>query len=116
MTHAPGNLSARVIFYLPKSESAEWAHTDLWRSAAAIPGVEVREDRDNEIATQFGAFTSGQTLLFDREGRLMFRGGITAFRGHSGDNAGRDTILALLEGPARALQATPVFGCSLRGE
>ena len=116
MTRAQKNLSARVLFYQPKSESVEWVRTDLWRSAAAIPGVEVLVDPENAIAARFGAFTSGQTLLFDRDGRLMFRGGITASRGHSGDNPGRDVVLALLQGPKAPLQATPDFGCSLRGE
>ena len=116
MTRAQKDVSARVLFYQPKSESAEWVRTDLWRSAAAIPGVEVLADPENAIASRFGAFTSGQTLLFERNGRLMFRGGITAARGHSGDNAGRDAVLALLHGPQAPLQSTPVFGCSLRGE
>ena len=37
---------------------------------------------------RFGAETSGQTLLYDRDGRLLFSGGTTGSRGHDGDNAG----------------------------
>ena len=59
------------------------------------------------------ASTSGQTLLFDRDGDLIFSGGITGGRGHSGDNAGRDAIVSLVESGESTLDETPVFGCSL---
>ena len=114
------NVNASVFFYRPPTESPEWAKTDLWQAAAAIPGVHVFEDPGGHVAQSFGVFTSGQTLLYDSGGHLRFKGGITAFRGHSGDNAGRSAITALLQGgalPATGLPVTtPVFGCSLRGE
>src|ERR1700733_11527431 len=97
MAHTPRPVEATVFFFLPAGEASAWARTDLWRTAAAIPGVRVREDREAAVARSFGALTSGQTLLYNPNGRLLFRGGITGFRGHSGDNAGRSAILALLE-------------------
>ncbi len=119
LAHAPGRLDADVFFYLPADKPATWAKTDLWRSAAAIPGVRVFVDREAAMALSFGAFTSGQTLLYDSRGRLRFKGGITASRGHSGDNAGRSAITALLQSEAGQsigpVAATPVLGCSLRG-
>ena len=58
--------------------------------------------------------TSGHALLFDRDGRLLFRGGITPARGHEGDNFGASAIAARLAGrPARA--EAPVFGCPIAG-
>ncbi len=121
MAHEQGRLTADVFFYLPAGESSAWARGDLWRTAAAIPGVRVFEDRDASVARSFGTFTSGQTLLYDSRGRLLFKGGITAFRGHSGDNAGRSAITALLQKEASGQRTspvvtTPVLGCSLRGE
>ena len=120
MAHAKGHLDADIFFYLPPGEDGAWARTDLWRSASEIPGVHAFEDRDAETARHFGVFTSGQTLLYGSDGLLLFKGGITAFRGHSGDNAGRSAITALLQGavpPASHLPVvTRVFGCSLRGE
>jgi hypothetical protein len=120
MAHAPGRLDADVFFYLPANEASTWARTDLWRKASSIPGVRVHEDREALVAQGFGAYTSGQTLLYDAGGRLLFKGGITAFRGHSGDNAGRTAILALLQGVTAPQQNLPVMtavlGCSLRGE
>ena len=120
MAHAGGQLDAQVFVYLPAHEASKWSRTDLWRSASTIPGVRVFEDPDAVVAKSFGTFTSGQTLLYDATGRLLFKGGITASRGHSGDNDGRRVISALLRGEAPAQISvpivTPVFGCSLRGE
>jgi hypothetical protein len=121
LAHAQGRLDADVFFYRPADKPLAWMKTDLWTSANAIPGVHVFEDRDAAAAKSFGTFTSGQTLLYDSDGRLRFKGGITAFRGHSGDNAGRTAITALLQSEPSGLNfpavvTTPVLGCSLRGE
>jgi hypothetical protein len=118
MAHAREKLDAYVFFYTPRSEASTWAHTDLWDDAKAIPGVRAAEDRENTVAQGFGAFTSGQTVVYDSGGRLIFKGGITASRGHSGDSYGRDAIIALVQG--QTLRQTgmpvsaPVFGCSWR--
>jgi hypothetical protein len=120
LAHAQGKLDADLFFYLPASQPSTWAKTDLWLNAGAIPGVHVFLDRDAAMARSFGVFTSGQTLLYDSRGRLLFKGGITAFRGHSGDNAGRSAITALLHNESSSRNSppveTPVLGCSLRGE
>jgi hypothetical protein len=119
MAHAQGKLEAAVFFYRPTSEDSAWVRTDLWRTASAIPGVHAFEDRDAQMAKRFGVFTSGEALLYSATGKLLFEGGITAYRGHSGDNAGRTAITTLVHGvvPAEisAPVTTPVFGCSLRG-
>ena len=44
MAHAQGKVTARVLFFRPAAFPDDWARTDLWRSAAAIPGVAVQED------------------------------------------------------------------------
>jgi hypothetical protein len=120
LAHAQGKVDADVFVYRPSSQPASWTRTDLWAAASAIPGVRVFEDRDAEMAQSFGTFTSGQTLLYDDSGRLLFKGGITAYRGHSGDNVGRSVITAFLQnGPTPQTPlpvVTPVLGCSLRGE
>jgi hypothetical protein len=116
MARAQEKVDAHVFFYFPVHESSAWARTDLWDSARTIPGVEAIEDPGGALALRFGAFTSGQTLLYGPDGRLEFNGGITAARGHSGDNNGRQAILALLQGGTAERSVTPVFGCSLRGE
>jgi len=114
MARAHGLVSTYVLFGTPADVPAGWQDTDLWQTAAAIPGVIVVEDRDGEEAQRFGAATSGQVLLYDGRGRLQFSGGITDARGHSGDNAGRATVLALLTDGGGVVPAeTAVFGCQL---
>src|SRR5712691_5642885 len=57
--------------------------------------------------------TSGQTVLYDSQGRLLFSGGITGSRGHSGDNAGRSSIVSLVNAGVADQKETIVFGCPL---
>lgn len=113
MAHALGKVNAYVLFVKPDGVAADWDNTDLRRTAAAIPGVTVLTDDSGREASTFGLETSGHTLLFDREGVLVFSGGITASRGHAGGNAGETSILAALNGKWMDHPRTPVFGCSL---
>jgi hypothetical protein len=102
------------MFFQPVGASDAGAKTDLWWSAAAIPGVTVAHDDGGGEARRFHVATSGHTLLYGARGELLFSGGITASRGHSGDNAGRSTVLALLHTGVADRTETPAFGCSLR--
>ena len=117
MARAQGRVKVQVWFLKPDHTAANWTNTDLWSSAAAIPGVTVREDRSGREAALFHAETSGQTLLYHPDGRLMFQGGITIARGHAGDNPGRSALYELLTEPDGSQAGepikTPVFGCSL---
>jgi hypothetical protein len=113
MTHCQGRVTAHVVFFKPEEFTADWTKTDLWRSAEAIPGVRVRVDEGGVESELFHAQTSGFTVLYDTQGRLLFRGGITSARGHSGDNAGRAALQALIRGDSADQTHTRVFGCSL---
>ncbi len=75
--------------------------------------MSVVRDDDGVEARSFGAATSGQTFLYDKRGALLFSGGITGARAHQGDNAGRQSVVALLNSGPRAHSATSVFGCPL---
>ncbi|MBV9470625.1 MAG: hypothetical protein JOZ57_15405 [Abitibacteriaceae bacterium] len=114
MAHCQGKVTAYVLFFKPKGFADTWAKTDLWQSAAAIPGVTVMCDEDNQEAQRFHAETSGQTMLFDNAGHLLFSGGITGSRGHFGDNVGLSNIESLLTSGKAERNKTLVFGCSLR--
>ncbi len=114
MAHVQGKVQAYVLFYSPRDSAADWQNTDLRRTAAQIPGVMVLSDVDGAEAQRFGAETSGHTFLFDPSGRLLFNGGITASRGHSGDNAGESAIVSLIKDHASKRSQTFVFGCSLK--
>jgi hypothetical protein len=73
----------------------------------------VRDDQGAQSA-RFGAATSGQTFLYDARGNLQFSGGITAARAHAGDNAGRSSLVAMLNASgAPVASRTSVFGCPL---
>ena len=113
MAHVVGKVNAYVLFVKPPGAGADWDDTDLRRSAAAIPGVTVLTDENGTEAARFGAETSGHTLVFDRNGALVFSGGITASRGHAGENAGESAVLAALKQEPLPRNRTPVFGCSL---
>jgi hypothetical protein len=102
-----------VLFLKPEGFSNGWERTDLWRSAAALPDVTVIRDDDGREARRFGTATSGQTLLYDSNGTLLFSGGITGARAHAGDNAGRRSLVALLNGDRPDRGRTNVFGCPL---
>jgi len=106
-------LSTRVLFLKPEDVPDGWERTGLWRTVAGIPGaVPLRDDRGREAA-RFGAVTSGFTILYDADGKLLFSGGITASRGHEGDSFGRRRIASLLRTGSADRRDAPVFGCAL---
>ena len=102
-----------VLFLKPAGASDAWTHTDLWKTASALPDVTVVSDDQGAEAHRFGVSTSGQTLLYDERGVLLFAGGITGSRAHQGDNDGRRSIVALLNRESSPRSTTNVFGCAL---
>jgi len=113
MAHVAGKVNAYVLYVKPPGAGVDWDDTDLRRSAADIPGVTALTDENGTEAARFGAETSGHTLVFDRNGALVFSGGITASRGHAGGNAGESAVLAALKQERVLRSQTPVFGCAL---
>ena len=120
LARAPQRPRTFVVFIRPGGVGAAWEKTGTFDQATRIPGVTVIRDDNGHEADRFGAWTSGQTLLYDRDGHLLYAGGITGARGKSGSNTGRSTVLELLAGARPARATTQVFGCSLfawlRGE
>ncbi|HWB09266.1 MAG TPA: hypothetical protein VG826_08580 [Pirellulales bacterium] len=106
-------LDTQVFFYRPAGFSSDWEKTDLWQMAENIPGVRAMADVDGAVARRFEARTSGQSFLYDGAGRLVFSGGLTAARGHSGDNPGESAIISWLKTGQISPENTPVFGCPL---
>lgn len=111
-----------VVFIKPAGVAEGWEKTGTFAQASRIAGVTVVRDDKGAEAERFGVSTSGQTLLYDRDGRLAYSGGITAARGKSGSNTGRTAILEWLDTatgahPVAAVAAPTstarVFGCSL---
>jgi len=113
LTHCQDRVAAQVVFLQPPGFSKEWVETDLWHTATRLPGAIAIRDEAGVETNRFGARVSGEALLYEVSGELLFQGGITAARGHQGDNQGRATIEALLTGRETPTNRTPVFGCSL---
>ncbi len=114
MAHCQGRVKTYVLFLKPKDFPVDWEKTDLWDKAAAIPGVTAVTDQNGDEAARFNAYTSGQTMLYSSSGSLLFSGGITVSRGHSGDNPGRSAIISLVNSGHADHTTTPSFGCSLQ--
>lgn len=113
MAESQERVNANVVFVRPSEFPEEWERTDLWNSVATIPGVKLSVDQGGVEAHRFGSQTSGQVVLYSPEGQLLFSGGITSSRGHSGDNEGRSAIVALLTQGRADKSETPVYGCPL---
>jgi hypothetical protein len=102
-----------VVFIKPGDTASGWEQSGTWEQAKRIPGVTVVRDDDGAEARRFGVQTSGQTLLYDPRGTLLYSGGTTGSRGKPGDNAGRADLVALVDGARRPRGTRPVFGCPL---
>lgn len=113
MARHGGAVSAQALVSVPDGVEVGWADTDVTAALEAIPGVRVVLDHGDREGARFGVATSGQVLLYDRDGRLRFRGGITAARGHAGDNACRDALERAIRGAPEGPRDVPVFGCAL---
>jgi hypothetical protein len=109
-------LEARVLFWTPPEAPADWSKGDLWTSAERIPGVTALRDAGGAEASRFGVATSGAVVLYDPRGRLLFKGGVTAARGHEGDSFGQERIASLLTTGTADRADAPVFGCALEQE
>ncbi|NND96174.1 MAG: RedB protein [Pirellulaceae bacterium] len=115
MTQCRDKMQTIAVYVKPRQCSGDphWEQTDLWSSAAQIPGVTTVLDTDGVEAKRFGAETSGWCMLYDRDGHLQFSGGITPSRGHSGDNLGHSTIVSFLSRGTTDVHRAQVYGCDL---
>jgi len=108
------SMTTHVLFIRPKGVPEDWTNTSLRKSAESIPGVHVALDQDGKEAERFGAESSGYVVLYSPKGELLFSGGITASRGHAGENPAEDAVIALATGHQSSLHHSDVFGCGLK--
>ncbi len=110
-----GRVAGATVHVLVLRESGASSHLEsaIFQRAARIPGVRTAWDIDGVEAARFGARTSGQALVYDADGRLVFHGGMTGSRGHEGDNLGRRRIIAALTSGRPDHEGSSVFGCEL---
>lgn len=113
MASANGKVEATVYFFCPADADDTWMHGALYEHAVSLTGVRVVADPAGALAKQSGAATSGDVVLFDHTGKLRYHGGITAARGHAGDNRGSSAVMAIIAGTNEYVETHPVFGCGL---
>ena len=70
MADSTGKLKTVVLFVRPTGTPVGWEKTDLWESAASIPGVSVFSDDGGVEVQRFGAETSGQAILYSTDGHF----------------------------------------------
>ena len=116
MSRCAAQLDATVFFVRSESQPADWESGTLWNLASSIPGISVESDVGGSVAGQFHANTSGEVFVYDCLGKLCFHGGITAARGHAGDNLGESAVIAIALGEISYVERSPVFGCPFRAE
>ena len=114
LTKCQGQVEVYVLIFVPERADQVWRPADGLRGLGTMSGVHLIDDPAGETAARFGAQTSGLVALYAQDGRLLFRGGITAARGHEGENEGQRSLLGLIQGnPSSHPRQTPVFGCPI---
>lgn len=113
LANVRGKLKIYAVFIKPENMSHDWEKDSLWKTAKALPNVNLLTDEGGVEARHFQAQTSGLVLVYDVDQTLLYSGGITVARGHSGENDGRSTVISLLNGKRTARDTASVFGCAL---
>ena len=115
VARAQNQFDVAVVFYEPAGGSKAWSSSGLVGEARSIPGVRVQFDSDGNLAKRFSIETSGHTLVYGANHKLLFSGGITGSRGHFGDNKGLAAVEDIIRDHSSPLArtTTPVFGCEL---
>jgi hypothetical protein len=107
-------VATQVVFFQPQLSDDSWSQTELCRSAQANPVWQVVLDHGGKEVERFGVTTSGHAVLYDRDGTLLFSGGVTAARGKAGANANQAKLLGLLGSAEESDRtSTDVYGCPL---
>lgn len=104
----PGQFACRIVFAGPMPADKPENLT----LAEAIPGAKIETMTAKAALGKYDAKISGQTFVFDRQGRSVFSGGITASRGHEDPDFAIELFDQIQKGQGRT-RAYPVFGCAL---
>lgn len=101
-----------IVAAIPSKSGNGWNDTDLTRLAGRIPGAGLMLDLGLAETRRFGIRTSGELVLYDRDGRLRFVGGVTPARAHQGDSVGL-SYLQKYNSRTREVGHAPTYGCDL---
>jgi hypothetical protein len=106
-------MNVMIVFVTGKNPGNALKESTLWSEARLIPGAQIILDEGGVEAKRCGARTSGQVLLYDKQGKLVFSGGITSARGRLGDNPGKTNVISFMNQGYVKQSTSPVFGCVL---
>jgi hypothetical protein len=115
--HTPYN--AILLVDPPQGSTFDWQKISSYREAQKALHATVVLDAGGNLAADFGAFTSGDVLLYSAEDvharrSLLFSGGVTGGRGMVGENRGVEALEAAFHNPgSNSRFSSPVFGCGL---
>ncbi|MBX9689053.1 MAG: hypothetical protein K2X27_20255 [Candidatus Obscuribacterales bacterium] len=107
------HVKAYACFMAPANFQGDWLEGANFNSAQNLHGLQLLVDSEQHEIRAFGASNSGETFLFDSNGRLRFHGGITAARGHEGDNDGLEALYEITGGRKDKAEYA-VYGCALQ--
>jgi peroxiredoxin len=95
------------------TESLDYVKSNITERSHAFPML---IDKGNVIADKFGATVTPEVYLFDKDGKLVYRGAIDNDR--SGENVTarplQEAVDATLGGKAVAKTETKAFGCTIK--
>src|SRR4028118_1602204 len=95
------------------TESLDYVKSNMTERSYSFPML---IDKGNVVADKFGATVTPEVYLFDKDGKLVYRGAIDNDR--SGENVTarplQDAVEATLGGKAVAKTETKAFGCSIK--
>ena len=114
LAQAP-DVDVRLLLQLPTTVPTAWRPERIAALEQQWPAACVA-DRDGALAHALHLATSGHVLVYGTGGELRFSGGITAGRGHVGDNPGSRTLRRVLQGERGPAGHPAVFGCPLRAD
>ncbi len=106
-------LHVTMLVYRPANQIDEWTVPKAIDNMEQHDNVIWKWDEEGKAAQAIGCMTSGSVVLYSPDRKPLFWGGITSSRGHTGNNAGSQAILSILETGTVRLRTNPVYGCSL---
>ena len=110
------HIAIKVVFReLTGQYGRQLSEHALWKKAKTLPHVQLLIDPGQKLENSFQAKTSGQTYLFDKEGRKIFQGGLTPLRGHTGETQASSFIKqwSRQQTISRSISSS-VFGCPMQ--
>jgi peroxiredoxin len=95
------------------TESLDYVKSNMTERSYSFPML---IDKGNVIADKFGATVTPEVYLFDKDGKLVYRGAIDNDRSGESITARplQDAVDATIAGKAVAKTETKAFGCSIK--